>query len=122
MPDVIKERLELIIEHAAVIEERIAAIKKAEDLNASKPGRLLLDSLITRLQALAENIKKIQRLDPSFFQDSLPLDVVPIIRFRDFVSHHYELLNHEIIFVICKTEIPDLKIRVQTYLKTRSQL
>lgn len=109
MPDIIKERLEIIVEHANVIEERILTVSDVQDLKVTKNGQLLIDSLITRLQALAENIKKIQKLNATFFTTNVSLDVIPIIRFRDIVSHHYELINHEIIFNICKTEIPSLK-------------
>ena len=116
MPDIVRERLELIIGHANVIAERIDAVYDAGELKDTKPGQLLLDSLITRLQALAENIKKIQKLEPAFFRESVALDINPIIRFRDLASHHYELLNHEIIFAICKREVPLLKQKVEAYL------
>lgn len=51
-------------------------IGKADDFRSSN-GEILLDSLITKLQALSENIKKIQKLEPGFFEDKLKLDVNP---------------------------------------------
>ncbi|MFN2440758.1 MAG: HepT-like ribonuclease domain-containing protein [Chitinophagaceae bacterium] len=47
----------------------------------------------------------------------LHLDVVPIIRFSDLASHHYETLNHAIIFHICTEEIPPVITQVKTILK-----
>lgn len=67
MHSIIKERLQLIIKHAEVIEARISQVKHPEYFKNSEQGELLLDSLITRLQALSENIKKIEKISPSFF-------------------------------------------------------
>jgi hypothetical protein len=67
MPDeVIQDRLQLIVEHASVIEARIRKMKDEPWFLESEEGALLIDSIITRLQALSENIKKIQKIDPSF--------------------------------------------------------
>jgi len=115
MHSIIKERLQLIFHHRSVIQNRIDRIQKAEKLKNAEHGQMVLDSLITRLQALNENI--IEKLSPSFFQNNLHRDIVPIIRFRDLASHHYELLNHNIIFSICKYEIPPLKAVLESYHK-----
>ena len=117
MHEIIIERLGIIIEHADTILIRSSAIVKADDFIANASGKILLDSIITRLQALGENIKKIQKLDDSFFANEIPMDVTPIIRFRDLSSHHYESLNHEIIFAICKSEVPLVKNKIESYLQ-----
>ena len=120
MHKIIRERLELILQHALVVEERIKDIADADEFKKTKEGEILFDSLITRLQALSENIKDIQKIDAAFFQTSLPLDVKPIIRFRDLASHHDELLNPQIIFNICKAEVPVLKNAVQNFLRNET--
>jgi uncharacterized protein with HEPN domain len=117
MHEVLKERLQFIVQHEMVIEERVHGVKKANDFVASKEGQILLDSLITRLQALSENIKQIQKWDCSFFEISLPLNVGPVVRFRDLASHHYESLNYAVIYNICKEEIPRIKSLVQQFLE-----
>ena len=33
-----------------------------------------------------------------------------IIRFRDFISHHYEMLDYEIIYQICNEYLPQLEL------------
>lgn len=94
MPDeVVNDRLQLILEHASIIEERLLGIKEENNFLQSKEGSLIIGSLVTRLQALSENIKKIQKVDSLFFENDIPLNVTPIIRFRDLISHHYEKLD-----------------------------
>ena len=62
MFDIIKERLMLILQHAQTIQHRMQGISSADDFINSEAGEVLLDSIITRLQALAENFKKLKRL------------------------------------------------------------
>lgn len=38
------------------------------------------------------------------------------ICFRDFISHHYEKLDTDIIFEICQNDIPILKQKIITFL------
>lgn len=79
MHSIILERLQLILEHAHIIEERIRSIQDVTDLTSLKQGEILSDSLLTRLQALSENIKKIQKIDQKFFETQIKLDVTPIV-------------------------------------------
>src|ERR1051326_1190880 len=109
MPDpLINERLELVLDHAKKIHSRLQNIRDADYFISSEAGELLYDSLITRLQAMGENFKKIDQLNSKFISDRLNLDVAPIVRFRDLISHHYELLDHQVIFRICKIEVPNV--------------
>lgn len=83
---------------------------------SSEAGELLYDSLITRLQAMGENFKKIDRFDSNFVRDKLKLDTTPITRFRDLISHHYELLDYQVVYRIYKNEIPKVITTVENYL------
>lgn len=116
MHEILKERLLLITLYASVIKEGMSRINNADALKTTEEGEILLDSLITRLQALSENVKRIQKEEPSFFQVNRPIDVNPIVSFRDIASHHYELLKHTIIYKICKSEVPEFKKQVHDYL------
>jgi uncharacterized protein with HEPN domain len=116
MHEIVKERLLFIINHAMAIEERVEKVKDAQAFVASKEGEILLDSIITRLQALSENVKQIQKLESQFFHANLPYDIKSIVRFRDLASHHYESLNHEVIYRICKVEVPAIRLAVEKYL------
>ena len=117
MPEpLITERLELILVHAGKIHQRMQNATDAGYFISSEAGEQLYESLITRLQAMGENFKKIDRLDKNFVSDELKLDATPITRFRDLISHHYELLDYQIVYKICKIEIPNVITTVENYL------
>ena len=111
----VKERLELILEHTAVIIERISSVPDAEWLISTDEGELMFDSLIARLQPIGENIKKIEKVKHGFTKEILQLEPENMIRFRDLISHHYELLDPQIIFNICRHDIPQLRQAVLNY-------
>jgi uncharacterized protein with HEPN domain len=46
------------------------------------------------------------------FRRSAALYPYPIIRFRDFISHHYDKADHEVLFDLCKNDLPDLKGKI----------
>jgi uncharacterized protein with HEPN domain len=111
------ERLKVILTHTVVILERISQIRNANEFISSKEGELVYDSVITRLQAIGENVKKVEKLNPQIANDIF-INTKNIIRFRDLISHHYEFLDHEVIFNVCKNEIPEIHRRVLNYLNT----
>ena len=120
MPDpLIIDRLELILVHARKIQLRIQITDDASYFISSEAGEQLYDSLITRLQAMGENFKKIEQLDKRFIIDSLNLDITPIVRFRDLISHHYELLDYQVVFRICNQEIPKLISVIENFLSLK---
>jgi uncharacterized protein with HEPN domain len=43
------------------------------------------------------------------FRRSAALYPYPIIRFRDFISHHYDKADHEVLFDLCKNDLPDFE-------------
>ena len=110
------DRLRAILEHVETINERMANIHQPADFR-SKNGSLIFDAILIRLQALGENIKKIEEIEPGFVADTLSLDVDNIIRFRDIISHHYDKLDTEIIYDIILLKLPDLKSAVEKHLK-----
>jgi uncharacterized protein with HEPN domain len=120
MHDIIRERLAFSLDHAKVIRSRMSAIHEEDDFIKTENGEVLFDSIVTRLQALSENFKTIEKITPGFISQSLHLDVIPIIRFRDLASHHYETLNHAIIFHICREEIPPVINSIENYLEKDS--
>ena len=118
MPDaVIAERLEYIRESIQLIESRTQAILSSKDFIKTEESKMIMDAVAMRLQVIGENVKKISRLQPGFFEEHLNFDIDPIIRFRDFVAHHYEKTDYEIIFDICKNHIPKLKTAIAEILK-----
>jgi uncharacterized protein with HEPN domain len=118
MHEFILDKCELIIESIDSIESYSQSIKKVEDFKNNDQGFLLLDAIMMRLQVVGENIKKISKIDPTFFQINLQFDTNNIIRFRDFISHHYEKLDADIVFDICKKDIPALKDKIQGFINS----
>ncbi len=120
-PKIIQDRLTLILESINLILERSERIKTARDFVKDKEGIELMDSIAMRLQMIGENAKRINKEEENFFESKLKLDPDPIIRFRDFISHHYEKTDYEIIFDICTHHILIMKKQIDEYFsKTNS--
>jgi len=109
MSEIEKEILEIILEHISVCEERFASIEQPSDFVNSSEGNLILDSIAARLQAIGENVKRVIKHYPDLQKKYPEVNWDDIVRFRDFISHHYELLDHEIVFNICSVHLPLLK-------------
>lgn len=69
-----------------------------------------------RLLAVGENLKKIYKTDNQIASKYPEIKWNDIIKFRDFISHHYELLDNEYVFDICKNELPILKAAIKKIL------
>ena len=117
MHDIINEKLVFSLSHAKVIHSRMTTIIHEDDFIKNENGEVLFDSIITRLQALSKNFKTIEKITPGFISNNLELDAMPISRFRDLASHHYENLNHKIIFHICREEIPFVISSIENFLE-----
>jgi uncharacterized protein with HEPN domain len=122
MPDkILLERLELTLTHTEVIIQRMISVPNAEWFISGDEGEKTYDSVIARLQPIGENIKKIEKLEPGFTKKNLRLNPADIIRFRDLISHHYELLDYQVIFAICDKDIPQLDHSIRDYLRSFSK-
>jgi len=106
--DEIVDILDLIIESIKLIRERFSTIKLADNFILTAEGVTLLDAICMRLQVIGESIKQIQKIDQSFLEKYSEIEWDKIARFRDLVSHHYEHVDHEVVYDICKTHIPKL--------------
>ena len=117
MPDpFIKEKLEYILEHSEKISVYFKGINHPSDFRGTDEGGLKLDAITARLNALAENFKNIKKVQPGFTEKYITADIEKIIKFRDLISHHYEKLDHVIIFEICRDKIPGLISSVKDFL------
>jgi uncharacterized protein with HEPN domain len=107
--DIIRDNLQIILESIVLIENRFSKINSADDLISSADGVLILDAIAMRLQVVGELLKKINKMNKSLLENYPEIEWNKIMRLRDIVSHHYEKVDHEIIFDICKNHIPRLK-------------
>lgn len=98
----ITDNLEIINESVQLVRNRFKKIEKADDFSNSLKGSILLDAISMRLQVIGESVKRIQKIDPAFFQAYREIDWEKIAKFRDFVSHHYEKIDYEIVITYVK--------------------
>ena len=121
MPDVlITDNLQDIISSIELIEKRFESITGVDDFVSSEAGMLILDSICMRLQVVGELLKKIQKIDPGAFEKYPEIEWQNIMKLRDIISHHYEHMDHEIIYDICKNHLPSLKKAVQLIYKDQT--
>lgn len=113
----INDLLENIKESIFLIEERFSNIKSPEDFVLTPFGTTTLDAIAMRLQFIGESLKKIGDINDSFFNDYPEIEWKKIIQLRNFISHHYEMLDYQIVFDICQNHIPELKITIEKMLK-----
>ena len=109
MYEEITDYLDLMLESIELIESRFSKIGVADEFVQSSNGITYLDAISMRLQVVGESVRKIQKIKPSFLKRYSEIEWDKIARFRDFVSHHYSQVDHEIVFDICKVHIPQLK-------------
>lgn len=113
LDDIISENLRIIIESIELIENRFGRIDSANDFVSNANGILILDAVSMRLQIIGELLKKIDKIDSTLFNKYPEVEWEKIMRLRDIISHHYEMIDHEIIYDICRNHIPKLKSAVQ---------
>jgi len=108
MSDLILDILSEIGENTKIIEKRFSGIQSPDDFIANEEGIILLDSIGIRLMAIGESVNKIQKLHPAILGNYKQVEWDDVIRFRSFIAHHYELLDYQIVFSICKSYMPVL--------------
>jgi uncharacterized protein with HEPN domain len=106
--DDIADHLDFMAQSVRLVKERFSKIDKPDDFVTSTDGVTILDAISMRLQVIGESVKQIQKLSPSFLIKHPEIEWNKISKFRDLVSHHYEHVDHEIVYDICKTHIPKL--------------
>jgi len=112
----ILDLLEIILQAIRLIGERYAEIEESNLSSLSPRAVVILDSIAMRLLLIGEKIKSIEQKSPGLLAQH-GIDARPIIRTRDFLSHHYEDIDFEAIMLICKTNLPDLEIKVKSMME-----
>ena len=110
MPDEeIVDLMDFMLESIELVENRFLKLRSPNEFIKSSEGMTLLDAISMRLQVIGETVRKIQKSDPEVLAPYSEIELDKIARFRDLVSHHYNQVDHEIVFDICKVHIPQLK-------------
>lgn len=109
-------RLASCMAHIKRIRLYASEITTSDQFVETESGQLIFDAIIMRIQALGENLKKFLKEHPEFGEYGREHDWDLVIRFRDFVSHHYELLNADIVFDAVKNFLPKLEASIEALL------
>ncbi|MBX3008372.1 MAG: DUF86 domain-containing protein [Melioribacteraceae bacterium] len=103
------EIMNQIINSTEIIQKRIKPIKKPNDFLVNDRSLERLDSLCMQLIALGESIKNLEKVAGKTFLKNYPdFEWKKAMGMRDIISHHYFDLNTEIVFQVCRDEIPKL--------------
>ncbi len=107
--DEIIDILNMMLHSLDLVRKRFNEIETADDFVITQYGTTLLDSISMRLQVVGESVKRIQKIDESVLKPYPNIEWDKIAKFRDLVSHHYENIDHEIVFDICESHIVELR-------------
>lgn len=101
--------LELIKCSLQEVIKRSEQIMEPNDFLMSETGTILLDSICMKLSAVGESIKNLDKLTN---HELLPkYSEIPwknVMGIRDFIVHHYFEVDADVIFEICKNDVPTL--------------
>jgi uncharacterized protein with HEPN domain len=115
--DFVIDNLQGILDSIELIETRFVGVANSDGFVLNADGVLTLDSICMRLQIIGELLKKINKINPVIWAKYPQIEWPNIMKLRDIISHHYHHVDHEIIYDICKSNLPDLKKAVKQMLK-----
>jgi uncharacterized protein with HEPN domain len=99
------------------IERRFAGIERAEDFLDSDDGIDRLDGITMMLIAIGEQLKQLDGVAQLDLAQRFPeVDWRGAKGIRDFLSHHYFILDAEVIFDVCQNKIGGLKDAIDALL------
>jgi uncharacterized protein with HEPN domain len=92
------------------IERRAAAVTQPSDFVSSDTGLDMLDSISMMLIAIGENCKNLDKITGGTLLARYPdVDWKGVKGMRDVISHHYFDISPEIVFSVCRKQIPVLR-------------
>jgi uncharacterized protein with HEPN domain len=101
--------LELIKSSLQEVSKRSDKIFDPNDFLTSESGVILLDSICMKLSAVGESLKNLDKITN---HELLPkYSKIPwknVMGVRDFIVHHYFEVDADVIFEICKNDVPVL--------------
>lgn len=117
-PRLVSAILENILTAIERIERRFAGINSPDDFVSDDEGIDRLDGITMMLIAMGEQLKQLDAISSIDLDTRYPqVDWKGAKGIRDFLSHHYFVLDAEIIFDVCQSKIDGLK---QTILDLRN--
>lgn len=112
-PALVSAILENILTAIERIERRFRGIEHPDDFVANDDGIDRLDGIAMMLIAVGEQLKQLDALaDIDLATRYSQVDWKGAKGIRDFLSHHYFVLDAEIIFDVCQNKIEGLKLAI----------
>jgi uncharacterized protein with HEPN domain len=114
----VKEVLKQILSASLLIQKRFRVINSPDDFLQNDRRLEKLDAICMQLIAIGESIKNLDKItSKNLFKNYPEFEWKKAMGMRDIISHHYFDLNSEIVYQVCKEEIPKLKIIVKKILR-----
>ena len=120
-PRLVSAILENILTAIERIERRFAGINSPDDFVSDDEGIDRLDGITMMLIAMGEQLKQLDAISGIDLDTRYPqVDWKGAKGIRDFLSHHYFVLDAEIIFDVCQNKIDGLKQAILDLRNTHS--
>ena len=101
--------LELIKNSLLEVEKRSERITEPNDFLISETGVILMDSICMKLSAVGESIKNLDKITEHQLLPNYPeIPWKNVMGVRDFIVHHYFEVDADVIYGICKQDVPAL--------------
>jgi len=110
-PEIV-DSLEIISNSIEIVNNRYDYLQKMGIPVDSELGITFLDSIAIHLLLIGEKTKDLDRKNPGLLARH-GIDPQPVIRTRDFLSHHYERVDYASIVEICNTDLPELGTKIK---------
>lgn len=108
-----KEEIVLLLQRVQqtieTIERRNRSIYSVQDYLLSENGMEKLDAACMLIQTIGENIKTInEKTEGKLFVRYPEIPWKRVIRMRDYISHHYDGVDADVVFETIKNNLPPL--------------
>ena len=101
--------LEQINSSLQEVERRSEKISDPNDFLVSETGVILMDSICMKLSAIGESIKNLDKITNHELLPKYPeIPWKNVMGVRDFIVHHYFEVDADVIYSICKNDVPVL--------------
>lgn len=116
--ELVKDMLSNVVWSLEQIAKRSQSISSSEDFIKDDAGHEKLDSICMQLITIGEALKQIDKLTDDKLLPRYPgVDWKKAKGMRDFISHHYFDIDHEVVFTVCHEHIPIMTKVIRSILK-----
>ncbi|WP_195373126.1 HepT-like ribonuclease domain-containing protein [Parabacteroides leei] len=101
--------LRRVLQTIQTIEQRNQSIHSVQDYLLTENGMEKLDAACMLIQTIGENIKTIDERSKGKLLAQYPeIPWKRVIRMRDYISHHYDGVDADVVFETIKNNLPPL--------------